>query len=99
VPTITETRYLLKNSGPHHVSLDAAIFLKDILDHLGHSIACEAIQAFEQLNDHRQLQGFPRLKRLNQYAVLRAIENLFSDTSVIEMGLQSQQDASPGGKK
>ena len=96
--TVTETRNLLKNSGSHHVTIEAAVFLKHLLDHLGQLIACEANQVFEQLNNRRERQGLPRLKRINTSAVAQAYNNIKKQLPDNTMGFHSFRIESPGDK-
>lgn len=90
---------LLKHYYPEQVSNDAVYLLRQLLETVAGEVSRRAVEEFKELNKRREAQGLPPKKRLDDYAVSRAIEKLFSKTGVIDVGLQSNQEASPGGER
>lgn len=88
---------MLKHDCPYQVSDDAVIALRNILETLAEDISHTAVEAFEDLNEKRTQLGIRQLQRLNEWAIVRAVENIFSSDSYYDMGLQSSRIVSPGG--
>lgn len=90
---------LQQASGFPQISMDAVIEARKILERLLHQMGLHASQELDKLNENREQQGLRKMQRLNAWAIKNAAEKLFSAESHNRMGLQSNEDTSPGGKR
>ena len=96
---LTPIRNLLVQNCPFHLSDDAIISLRDILEDIIHMTCYGSIQEFEELNSNRERQGLPRLKRLNSWAIKRAAKKIINDSTILSMGSQPAMIGSLDGEK
>ena len=82
-----------------HISGEAVILLRDVLECVSYRIIKDAVREFDELNKSRIRQGLSPLRRLNSWSVRRASEKVLMGVSNYDMGLQSRGVVGPGGKK
>ena len=90
-------RKILGQDCPSHISEDATLATRDVLEYILHQIRIFSLKEFEDLNNNRKQQGLKPLKRLNGWAVRRACDNILKPETVNDMGLQSNGIVGPGG--
>lgn len=90
---------MLRQNCHYHISSEAIVLLRNILEELVYEIRRNALKEFEEMNNRREQQGLPLLKRLNSWALRKAIDNILKSNSDNGMGLQSNGAVSPGGDK
>jgi len=90
-------RNILGQDCPFHISEDAILATRDLVEYILHQIRIFAIKEFEDLNNNRQQQGLKPLKRLNGRVARRACKNILKLQTVNDMGLQSNCIVSLGG--
>ena len=81
----------MEDNCPHPISYDTVIEVRDLVEDFIVTITKEATFEFNELNDNREKQGLPRLKRLNQWSIKRSLEKTLSD--------HCPQDVSPATGK
>jgi len=91
-------RRILEKECSYHISSGALGELENILKKLARSICREAVTEFDILNENRRSQGLPCLKRLNAWSIKRAGGKVLKHHKDNDMGLQSTEIISPGGK-
>jgi len=72
---LTPIRRLLELHCPYHISNEATIELRNLLEKIGLGIARDAVAEFENLNKCREKQGLRPLKRLNSWAVRAGMDS------------------------
>lgn len=93
-------RKIVEKHCPYHISVEAIIALRDMVEEIASNIAIDAVRKFEELNENREKQGLRRLKRFSPWAIKnsdynKTIINILKNKN---MGLQSQGVATPGGE-
>lgn len=96
---INPIRKILEQNCPYHIREGAIWELKKFLEDIACRISSGAVKEFEKLNKRREKLGLSHLKRLNAWAVKEAYSNVLKQLTDVEMGLQSNGLASPGGNK
>jgi len=86
---------------PYHISTEAVIALRDVLEGIGATIAKNAVKEFKKLNECREKQGLKPLKRLNAWSVENS---LFSNNYLYRRKNKNWdcapiRDIIPGGEK
>ena len=90
-------RLILGQNSPFHISEEAIIATRDLLEYILKQVRVCSIKEFEKLNNDRKKQGLKPLKRLNEWAVKKACDNILKPETVNDMGLQSNSIVSLGG--
>jgi len=90
-------KIILGQDCPYHISEEAIQCVKDFTEFIVCQIGLNAIEEFKELNHSREKQGLKPLKRLNEWAVGRACNNILKPETVNDMGLQSNSIVSLGG--
>jgi len=60
---------------PHHISTEAVLTLRDLLEEIASKVTIESVRRFENLNKCREGQGLRPLKRLNAWAVRAVMDS------------------------
>ncbi|MEA2053550.1 MAG: hypothetical protein U9O96_00295 [Candidatus Thermoplasmatota archaeon] len=96
---LNSVRGIIELHCPYHISNEATIELRDLLEEVGLEIAREAVKKFENLNKCREEQGLPRLKRLNSWAVKNSNYNkeFINGLKNKNRGLQPEEIVIPQG--
>ena len=84
---------------PFHISMEAVVGLRGILEDIAGDIVYSAVEEFTKLNKAREKQGLPRLKRLNFFAIKKASEKFLKHTDDNKLGIQSTGIVGPGGNE
>lgn len=92
-------RMLLGQDCSFHISEDAVLFTRDVLEYILLQLRILAIKEFEKLNNNRQQQGLQKLRRLNQWAIKRAAQKIINGSTISSMGSQPTMIRSPDGEK
>lgn len=96
---LNSVRKIMKKHCPHHISTEAVIKLRDMLEEIALKIAKSAVEEFDKLNRNRECQGLRPLKRLNSWCIHNAyIINYLKSNTIKNWGLQSQGVVNPGGE-
>jgi len=90
-------RKILGQNCPFHISEDATLVTRDLIEYILHQVRISAIKEFEDLNSNREHQGLKPLKRLNGRTVRRACNNILKPNIDNDMGLQYNSIVSLGG--
>jgi len=90
---------LMRRHCPYHISMEAVITLRDLLEDIASKTIIEAVKKFEDLNNHREKQGLSRLKRLNAWAVKNSNfpKRFINSQKNKNRGLQPNEIAIPEG--
>ena len=92
-------RKILGKDCPFHISKDAIIVTRDLIEYILYQLRIFAIKEFEDLNSNREQQGLQKLKRLNQWAIKRASQKIINGSTIPSMGSQPTMIRSPDGEK
>lgn len=81
------------------ISSDAVIQLRHFIETLATEISAQTKAEFDKCNERRVAQGLPKLRRINEYAVEKAIERFLAGKNDDDSGLQSERVGSRGGER
>ena len=92
-------RQIMKKHCPYHISTEAVLTIRDLLEGVLSETTIKAVRRFENLNKCREEQGLPRLKRLNAWAVKNSNYNkdFINRQKINNRGLQPEEIAIPTG--
>jgi len=96
---LNSVRKIMGRHCPYHISTEAIVELRDILEGLGLEIAQQAVAEFENLNKYKEKQGLRPLKRLNAWAVKNSdlYINIINGLKNKNKGLQPEEIVIPQG--
>ena len=80
---------ILKRYYQEEISMDACVYVRDVLLNFTEYLAREGVMEFEEYNRRRVIQGLPLLKRLDRSTFVdtrRKIFNLLKDNNIGEVG-------------
>ena len=92
-------RKILGENCPYHISKDATLATRNLLEYILHQIRIFSIKEFEGLNNNREQQGLQKLRRLNQWAIKKAAQKIINGSTISSMGSQSPMIRSPDDEK
>jgi|GEM_PF-2455571 hypothetical protein len=92
-------RKIIEKYCSYHISTEAVIKLRDVLEEIASKIAKSAVEEFDKLNRNREYQGLRPLKRLNSWCISKAyIINYLKSNNIKNWGLQSNGVVNPDGE-
>ena len=98
---LNSIRRIMERHCPYHISMEAIILLRDMIEEIAANITIDVVKNFEEMNEFRKIQGLRKLKRLNAWAVKNSNYNktIINALKNKNKGLQSQGVVTPGGGK
>jgi len=90
-------RAILEENCPYHISEEAVIELKKIIEYAIEDISKEAVKLFEKRNKARYDKGLRPLKRLDVWSIHNSSINFLKTKSIIYKGLRTGRIVTPGG--
>jgi len=96
---LNSIRQVMERHCPYHISNEAVLTLRGLLEDIASKMTIESVRRFENLNKCREGQGLLPLKRLNSWAVRNSnfSKTIINSQKNKNMGLRFEGIAIPGG--
>ena len=95
---LNSIRRIMERHCPYHISMEAIILLRDMIEEIAANITIDVVKNFEEMNEFRKIQGLRKLKRLNAWAVKNSnfVITFINSHNNKNKGFQSEGIVIPG---
>jgi len=99
IPLNPIRKIIIAEDSSCHISMEAVMVLRDVIEELARDIVNGALQEFQKRNSNRARQGLHPLKRIDAWAIKEANAKVLKQQKDNHTGSQPAMIGGPGGKK